>query len=715
MRRIIHAVLLSIAISFVPLFFCITASASFNAYSDVSTHWASSNLEKAYKDGLLIGFEDNTMRPDAPISEAQIITILCRVLNAQNRVDAASLGLSGNEWYAKAAEQAAAMKLISDGKELSKDSLSRADAFLLLSNAFGLMQAAPDETPLKDFTDLKQLTNDERRAILSLMRWGGLKGYENHTLRPESKISRAEFITMLYRIAAYQKTDSDLTEQLDGAILNSNQVKLESRTFSSPVYLDCATESISLQNVKANLLVIRSQKLKQLDIGDGSQLDTLVLYGGDGNSSTISPLGTAKIQTLVVGDRSGKLTVSGNVSRLEVIGDGQLITIDTALDELIISGAGSQITVTDKGSIQKVQLTKDSSSNTLYLDKTISNLQLDGAKNKISTPNVIKSLSLYGKENELTGTGNVQHASIYTAHSNVSLDCEQVEEQIDNGIEDLSLRLAAPETLPIGNTLTVTANFQNPEEKHCKAQWIVRGAVVKEELITVGPQWRSISYSCNFEYKQNMNTNFQVLFQLLYTTPDGDVQTASASASTNLENYSKEYYEVYSKETVLSRVSTGYKGDYTLSWAKKNDYDEQTKTTWVNAKGYKSNTNYLIWVSISHQRVNVFEGSQGQWKLSNSFLVGTGANGTDTPVGVYTVGSRSIGGWTTDTYNVRPVIRFKIGSGLAFHSRIYDPKHTRITDGSIGFPVSHGCVRMYDDDVWWIYYSIPQGTTVVVY
>ena len=32
----------------------------------------------------------------------------------------------------------------------------------------------------------------------------------------------------------------------------------------------------------------------------------------------------------------------------------------------------------------------------------------------------------------------------------------------------------------------------------------------------------------------------------------------------------------------------------------------------------------------------------------------------------------------------------------------------RYYDARIGFPVSHGCLRMYNDDIWWMYNNIPQ-------
>jgi len=64
---------------------------------------------------------------------------------------------------------------------------------------------------------------------------------------------------------------------------------------------------------------------------------------------------------------------------------------------------------------------------------------------------------------------------------------------------------------------------------------------------------------------------------------------------------------------------------------------------------------------------------------------------------------------------VRPVVNFRVGSGYAFHSRLYNPGHNYLTDPSIGFPVSHGCIRMYDEDVQWIYDNIPNNTSVVVF
>ena len=54
-------------------------------------------------------------------------------------------------------------------------------------------------------------------------------------------------------------------------------------------------------------------------------------------------------------------------------------------------------------------------------------------------------------------------------------------------------------------------------------------------------------------------------------------------------------------------------------------------------------------------------------------------------------------------------------TGYAFHSRLCYPGTDTEYDYSAGYPISHGCVRMYKSDIWWIYNNIPVGTTVAIF
>lgn len=590
--------------------------------SDMDGHWAEHVMRTAQQDGYLLGHPDGTLRPDANITRGEIVSILSRVLHTEPAKIGNPNGMA-----------------------------TRSDAFLLLDRNFAL-SAGANETSLATYSDAGTLTYEERRAVSALLSCGALQGYEDGSLRPKGSISRAEFITLLYRILPQRANETQQTGSQ--ASIFTGSATLKDASFTAPVYFDGDATDLDFTNVKANRMVILSQHCDTITFRN-TTIETLVIQGGDTLSLNLTD--GSKIESVILTGNQTKLSLMGQISHVEVQGQSNTLNVSSSLETLLVRGSC----------------------------------------------------------NEIAGSGSVKTATIHTQDNQISLAVEKTEFDGDRGIQTASVSLSAPETLPLETLLTVTATLYNPEAKTCQALWMVGDRVVKEEMLTVTPQGTTSQYLARFPYYEGMNTDFSIRFELHYTTQKGEKQVFSSTAQTKLQNYSPEYYAQNRPENVLARVTTGYQGNYTFAWAQANDYDTKTKEIWVNQKKYSSKTKYLVWINTTYQRVNVFEGSQGNYKLIKSCIVGTGRVGDDTPVGVYTVGTRTASGWTTPEYNVSPVVRFKMGSGLAFHSRIYNPKHTRMTDASIGFPVSHGCIRMYDEDVWWIYHTIPEGTTVVVF
>lgn len=291
----------------------------------------------------------------------------------------------------------------------------------------------------------------------------------------------------------------------------------------------------------------------------------------------------------------------------------------------------------------------------------------------------------------------------------------QLENFPDNGIAHATASLSAPSPLPAGQTLEVTANVNYPEAgKACTASWYVDGKLVSTQSVLLGTDVPKLSYK--YTYTEDMKLTSEIKFVLSYTTEDGRAQEVTASKSIQLKNYDYLYYHGLTEEDVLKMVTSGYAGNYTLTWALNNDYAPEVKTAWVNLKGYQSASKYLIWVNLTYQRVNIFEGSQGNWKLIRTCLCGSGTNATPTIRGVFTTSYKQ-SAWNYGSYYCGPIVRFYGTSGYAFHSRLqYWPMNSdRYYDARIGFPISHGCLRMYNDDIWWMYNNIPNGTTVVVY
>lgn len=143
------------------------------------------------------------------------------------------------------------------------------------------------------------------------------------------------------------------------------------------------------------------------------------------------------------------------------------------------------------------------------------------------------------------------------------------------------------------------------------------------------------------------------------------------------------------------------------------DYSNEDKVTFVNAKAYASNSDYLIWINLEHQKVNLFIGEEGNWKLERVMDCATGANQTPTPTGITTY-SKYENGWFNPTYYVKPVLYINPARAIAMHSILFHPDG-RVQDGTLGRNVSHGCIRLAPEDINYLAEYVPIGTTVVVF
>lgn len=157
-----------------------------------------------------------------------------------------------------------------------------------------------------------------------------------------------------------------------------------------------------------------------------------------------------------------------------------------------------------------------------------------------------------------------------------------------------------------------------------------------------------------------------------------------------------------------SSISFG-SGNYT----QKTDYTTAVKESYINSQNLTSSSKYLVWINLRCQKVNLFQKKDGKWDLFRTCTVSTGANNTPTPTGTFTAYAK-LNGWFYSTTYIKPIVYFLDG-GYAMHSREHWYSDGSLVTTTIGRPISHGCVRMYDNDINWIYKNIPIGTTVYIF
>lgn len=129
---------------------------------------------------------------------------------------------------------------------------------------------------------------------------------------------------------------------------------------------------------------------------------------------------------------------------------------------------------------------------------------------------------------------------------------------------------------------------------------------------------------------------------------------------------------------------------------------------------------YKVFVSLDKQRVYIYGWDGASYsKEIKSFKCSTGMDGYETPSGVYQSGGRvTSGAWYYFTqYNCYAKYAYRVVGGILFHSVLYNSNKKGPTSSSVrnlGRRVSHGCIRLAEENAQWIFENCPMGTTIVI-
>ncbi len=144
--------------------------------------------------------------------------------------------------------------------------------------------------------------------------------------------------------------------------------------------------------------------------------------------------------------------------------------------------------------------------------------------------------------------------------------------------------------------------------------------------------------------------------------------------------------------------------------------DVQTKM-YKKAQNYSSYTRYLIMVNREDSKVMILEGYSNNWDCIKYWDCNCGADGHDTPEGIYeTTSLKMLYFGPDDEYRCWYATQFY--GDVLFHSVKYkggEDSPVTVIDGRLGVNTSLGCVRLQLENAKWIYDYVPAGTKVVVY
>ncbi|WP_241674922.1 S-layer homology domain-containing protein [Paenibacillus luteus] len=141
----------AVSATFEPKLSFITSIVSENeiSFNDIKNHWANAEIMKAAEAGWINGYQDGSFRPQDKVTRAQLTTMLSRAL----------------------------LLSASEGKPTT-------------------------------FKDAEQIPSYARAHVSQAVTAGIVKGFEDHTFRPQRFITRSEIAVMVMRVIGYDEKNS---------------------------------------------------------------------------------------------------------------------------------------------------------------------------------------------------------------------------------------------------------------------------------------------------------------------------------------------------------------------------------------------------------------------------------------------------------------------------------------------------------------------------
>lgn len=186
-----------------------TTAPKANLFDDVAyTDWYFASVEKLVVNKLINGYEDNTFRPENPITRAEFTKLIVGVADhlAMNLDVVSSDGsfedVAIDAWYCDYVAKASKAGLVmgNEGKFSPDDKITRQDASVILYRLVSKVKALTGE---KTFTDDSAIADYAKEAVSALAEANIISGMGDGSFAPVSDLTRAQAAKLLSGILEY--------------------------------------------------------------------------------------------------------------------------------------------------------------------------------------------------------------------------------------------------------------------------------------------------------------------------------------------------------------------------------------------------------------------------------------------------------------------------------------------------------------------------------
>ncbi len=250
-------------------------SAMAKTFPDMPSGQMGIAIQNAVNNGLISGFEDGTVKPNEPITRAQMATIITRAFGVIDNAQASFSDVSADAWYKDAVEKAVfmgAFKGDENGKFNPNNYITFQETYTVLARVFGyetrtqtnmegLERPVPyvDNDCLGKFADAETVADWAKGYAIALVSNAGYTGIDGK-LQGTVAISRGQFAMIMDQLVSLYIDESGTYTQGFGTgavVIRCGDVTIDGIQTSKNIVVGYGAETATeLKNVKSTGTII---------------------------------------------------------------------------------------------------------------------------------------------------------------------------------------------------------------------------------------------------------------------------------------------------------------------------------------------------------------------------------------------------------------------------------------------------------------------------
>lgn len=343
---------LMLTVAMVVSFFPATVMADESGASDLEGHWASEVMTEWIGYGIIAGYEDGTVRPDKSITRAEMTAMLDRVMGYQTMAANHFSDLDDN-WYTEVILKGNAAGVISgyeDGTVRPNATISRQEATAMIARVLAL---DTENVPEADFTDSDTVADWAKDAVNAMAAKGYVNGSDGQ-FRPTAGMTRAEVVTILNNIfdKLYDENVTYISDSNGSAVINADDVTLKNLTVSGDLIVaqGVGDGHVVLDGVTVEgRLIVRGGGENSVIIRGDSKIGSVSIERIDG-AVRVAVEGGASVSMISVADGSDTVTLQGNIGSLNIDNNNADVVVNGSVDDLNVLGQNATVEI--NGSVE---------------------------------------------------------------------------------------------------------------------------------------------------------------------------------------------------------------------------------------------------------------------------------------------------------------------------------------------------------------------------